>query len=208
MPNGPPRLTDTRRNIGYGCRSKKEQQQQQQRSNTVSGSAKWWKWMMGSSKLANDCETYDTWTDEEDLNDSRCENRRNRTAFTAEQIKTLEKRFMENMYPSEDDKKDIITATGLDLNRINTWFSNRRARVRKQVNFNPDNHANVPPVLPPMPQGVWLPQPGPGFPMLPGTMGGSPPLPFVMPPFSFLNLLMMQKSFDASSLGFPGFDSK
>uniref|UniRef100_A0A7E4V5Q7 Homeobox domain-containing protein n=1 Tax=Panagrellus redivivus TaxID=6233 RepID=A0A7E4V5Q7_PANRE len=57
MPNGPPRLTDTRRNIGYGCRSKKEQQQQQQRSNTVSGSAKWWKWMMGSSKLANDCET-------------------------------------------------------------------------------------------------------------------------------------------------------
>ncbi|KAE9549250.1 hypothetical protein FO519_007540 [Halicephalobus sp. NKZ332] len=100
----------------------------------------------------------DTWTDEEDTGDSsRCsnnENRRNRTAFTSEQVKILEQKFNQEMYPDEQEKQQIIEATGLDLNRVNTWFSNRRARFRKSCGYSVSSE-----VLPPIPSTVLNPQP-------------------------------------------------
>ncbi len=57
--------------------------------------------------------------------------RRLRTSFTTKQIELLESIFNQTHYPDQNLREDIAQTTGLTDNKIQIWFSNRRAKWRK-----------------------------------------------------------------------------
>ncbi|CAG9537413.1 unnamed protein product [Cercopithifilaria johnstoni] len=61
--------------------------------------------------------------------------RRNRTSFSSEQLEILEAAFNANTYPDQDERERIAMKTSLSEEKIMTWFSNRRARCRKNFAF-------------------------------------------------------------------------
>lgn len=58
-------------------------------------------------------------------------NRRLRTSFSTKQIELLESIFSQTHYPDQNLREDIAHTTGLNDNKIQIWFSNRRAKWRK-----------------------------------------------------------------------------
>ncbi|XP_039435106.1 homeobox protein B-H2-like isoform X2 [Culex pipiens pallens] len=59
--------------------------------------------------------------------------RKSRTAFTNTQIFELEKRFLYQKYLSPSDRDEIAAALGLSNAQVITWFQNRRAKGKRDL---------------------------------------------------------------------------
>ncbi|KAG8431904.1 hypothetical protein GDO86_019534 [Hymenochirus boettgeri] len=57
--------------------------------------------------------------------------RRPRTAFTRNQIEILENVFRINSYPGIDVREELASKLALDEDRIQIWFQNRRAKLKR-----------------------------------------------------------------------------
>ncbi|XP_018431354.1 PREDICTED: transcription factor LBX1-like, partial [Nanorana parkeri] len=59
--------------------------------------------------------------------------RKSRTAFTNHQIFELEKRFLYQKYLSPADRDHIAQQLGLSNAQVITWFQNRRAKLKRDL---------------------------------------------------------------------------
>lgn len=59
--------------------------------------------------------------------------RKSRTAFTNHQIFGLEKRFLYQKYLSPVDRDEIAASLGLTGAQVITWFQNRRAKLKRDI---------------------------------------------------------------------------
>ncbi|XP_063067180.1 ventrally expressed dharma/bozozok antagonist [Engraulis encrasicolus] len=59
--------------------------------------------------------------------------RRPRTAFTADQINSLEKAFKRNAYLGTQDKAELCKRLSLSDKQIRNWFQNRRMKLKRTV---------------------------------------------------------------------------
>uniref|UniRef100_A0A8C2BG91 Ventrally expressed dharma/bozozok antagonist n=1 Tax=Cyprinus carpio TaxID=7962 RepID=A0A8C2BG91_CYPCA len=115
--------------------------------------------------------------------------RRPRTAFTAEQINSLERAFKRNAYLGAQDKAELCKRLNLSDKQIRNWFQNRRMKLKRTVQ---DSLANASHVMhysdlhsfraAPYPSYYPAVQEspasyGPGFHYSPATSGGLPTLP-------------------------------
>ncbi|XP_077471701.1 homeobox protein engrailed-2b [Stigmatopora argus] len=59
------------------------------------------------------------------------EDKRPRTAFTAEQLQRLKTEFQSNRYLTEQRRQDLARELGLNQSQIKIWFQNKRAKIKK-----------------------------------------------------------------------------
>ncbi|XP_030631459.1 paired box protein Pax-4 [Chanos chanos] len=63
---------------------------------------------------------------------------RNRTTFSPEQCEVLEQEFLKGQYPDLLTREKIATETSLPEDTVKVWFSNRRAKLRREINAKHD----------------------------------------------------------------------
>ncbi|CAG5108709.1 Oidioi.mRNA.OKI2018_I69.chr1.g3919.t1.cds [Oikopleura dioica] len=95
--------------------------------------------------------------------------RRARTNFTPAQIDALESAFLKTHYPDVYVREELSALTGMTENRVQIWFSNRRARYRKQCHAQQSSNQPV--------QTALCPSNAPAMPTVPSPpqLSNSPP---------------------------------
>ncbi|KAK7153592.1 hypothetical protein R3I94_007089 [Phoxinus phoxinus] len=63
------------------------------------------------------------------------EDKRGRTAFTAEQLQRLRSEFQESRYIPEQRRRALALELGLNDAQIKVWFQNKRAKLKKASGF-------------------------------------------------------------------------
>lgn len=98
--------------------------------------------------------------------------RRARTAFTYEQLVSLENKFKQTRYLSVCERLNLALALNLTETQVKIWFQNRRTKWKKQ---NPGCDVNTP-----------TQPPSPPISSYPGSLLHPPPPPLLCPaPLSF-----------------------
>ncbi|KAK0398741.1 hypothetical protein QR680_002733 [Steinernema hermaphroditum] len=69
--------------------------------------------------------------------------RRNRTAFTDDQLDELEKSFQKCQYPDAVARERLSKLLKIHESRIQVWFKNRRAKHRKQKRNEPQQSTSA-----------------------------------------------------------------
>uniref|UniRef100_A0A0N5ADQ4 Homeobox protein engrailed-like n=1 Tax=Syphacia muris TaxID=451379 RepID=A0A0N5ADQ4_9BILA len=65
------------------------------------------------------------------------EEKRPRTAFTAEQLRRLKEQFTDNKYLTEKRRQELAHELGLNESQIKIWFQNKRAKLKKASGQRP-----------------------------------------------------------------------
>ncbi|KAK2849929.1 hypothetical protein Q7C36_008712 [Tachysurus vachellii] len=68
-------------------------------------------------------------------NKSQAENKRPRTAFTAEQLQRLKAEFQLNRYITEQRRQTLAHELNLNESQIKIWFQNKRAKIKKSNGY-------------------------------------------------------------------------
>ncbi|XP_053273401.1 homeobox protein engrailed-1-B-like [Pleuronectes platessa] len=63
------------------------------------------------------------------------EDKRPRTAFTAEQLQRLKTEFQANRYITEQRRQSLATELNLNESQIKIWFQNKRAKIKKATGY-------------------------------------------------------------------------